>query len=485
MQDSVRTMSASELGDAYRSGLLSPVDVAAELLDTIPQVNAEINAFCVVDPDTTMAAARQSAARYAASTPIGPLDGVPVSIKDLLLTEGWPTLRGSLTLSPDTQRSDVDAPAVARLRAAGAVPLGKVTTPEFGWKGVTDSPRTGITRNPWSTDRTSGGSSGGSAAALAAGLGPLSVGTDGGGSIRIPAAFCGIVGLKPTLGRVPMYPPSPFAPVAHVGPMTRSVVDCALLLDVISGFDSRDWSAGPTPQPVASEIIAGARGLDGVRVAYSPDLGYGVNDAAVQSNTEAAVGVLRDLGATVDEVDIGWDDPVWAYHTVWFAGAAAVVGALDPALRDRVDPKLLAALERHHDFSAADYVDATALRMAMGTQMGALHEDYDVLVTPSMPSVAFEAGVDVPAGSSSQDWTSWTPYSYPFNLTGQPAITVPSGFARDPLLPTGIQIVGARHDDATVLRVAAAYESVANVGTLADADFRRKSAHLKESRDGS
>ena len=225
--------------------------------------------------------------------------------------------------------------------------------------------------------------------------------------------------------------------------------------------------------------------MDGVRVAYSPDLGYGVNDAAVQSNTEAAVGVLRDLGATVDEVDIGWDDPVWAYHTAWFAGAAAVVGALDPALRDRVDPKLLAALERHRDFSAADYVDATALRMAMGTQMGALHEEYDVLVTPSMPSVAFEAGVDVPAGSSSQDWTSWTPYSYPFNLTGQPAITVPSGFAQDPLLPTGIQIVGARHDDATVLRVAAAYESVANVGTLADADFRRKSAHLNESRDGS
>ena len=477
MQDSIRAMSASELGDAYRSGLLSPVDVAAELLDTIAEVNAEINAYCLVDPDTTMGAARESAARYAASAARGPLDGVPVSIKDLLLTDGWPTLRGSLTITPEAQPWDVDAPAVARLREAGAVPLGKVTTPEFGWKGVTDSPRTGVTRNPWSPDRTSGGSSGGSAAALAAGLGPLSVGTDGGGSIRIPAAFCGIVGFKPTLGRVPMYPPSPFAPVAHVGPMTRTVVDCALLPDVLSGFDSRDWSAAATPDPAAATLAAGDGSLVGVRIAYSPDLGYATNDEAVQANTDAAVEVLRSLGAEVEEVDIGWDDPVWAYHTVWFAGAAAVVGALDGAARRLVDPKLLAALERHRDFSAQDYVDATALRMSMGTQMGALHERFDILVTPSMPSVAFEAGVDVPAGSSSQDWTSWTPYSYPFNLTGQPAITVPSGLAAsgESLLPTGIQLVGARHDDATVLRVAAAYETAAPFASIISSAHQRKS----------
>lgn len=468
MQDSVRAMSASELGDAYRSGLLSPVDVAAELLDAIGEVNGEINAFCLVDADTTMTAARESAARYAASAALGPLDGVPVSIKDLLLTDGWPTLRGSLTITPDAQSWSVDAPAVARLREAGAVPLGKVTTPEFGWKGVTDSPRTGVTRNPWSSDRTSGGSSGGSAAALAAGLGPLSVGTDGGGSIRIPAAFCGVVGLKPTLGRVPMYPPSPFAPVAHVGPMSRTVLDCAMLLDVLSGFDSRDWSALGTSDPLTPSLAAGDGSLAGVRIAYSPDLGFATNDAAVQENTDAAVEVLRGLGATVEEVDIGWDDPVWAYHTVWFAGAAAVVGALDRTARELVDPKLLAALDRHHDFSAQDYVDATALRMSMGTQMGALHEDFDIVVTPSMPSVAFEAGVDVPAGSQSQDWTSWTPYSYPFNLTGQPAITVPSGLAAsgDSLLPTGIQFVGARHDDAAVLRVAAAYESAAPFASI-------------------
>ena len=477
MQDSGRAMSASELGDAYRSGLLSPVDVAAELLDAIGEVNGEINAFCLVDADTTMAAARESAARYAESAALGPLDGVPVSIKDLLLTDGWPTLRGSLTITPDAQSWSVDAPAVARLREAGAVPLGKVTTPEFGWKGVTDSPRTGVTRNPWSSDRTSGGSSGGSAAALAAGLGPLSVGTDGGGSIRIPAAFCGVVGLKPTLGRVPMYPPSPFAPVAHVGPMSRTVLDCALLLDVLSGFDSRDWSALAAPDPLAPSLAAGDGSLVGVRIAYSPDLGYATNDQAVQSNTESAVEVLRGLGAEVHEVDIGWDDPAWAYHTVWFAGAAAVVGALDPAARKLVDPKLLAALDRHHDFSAQDYVDATALRMSMGTQMGALHEDFDIVVTPSMPSVAFEAGVDVPAGSQSQDWTSWTPYSYPFNLTGQPAITVPSGLAAsgDSLLPTGIQFVGARHDDATVLRVAAAYEAAAPFASISSLAPQRQS----------
>ncbi|MEO9328050.1 MULTISPECIES: amidase [Gordonia] len=466
MSDTARRLSATELADAYRSGELTPETVAAELLDAIDEVDPSINAFCLLDRDTTIAQARESGERFRAGAPLGPLDGVPVSIKDLLLTKGWPTLRGSLMIRPDQMEWDTDAPAVARLREAGAVLLGKVTTPEFGWKGVTDSPRTGVTRNPWNTERTSGGSSGGSAAAVAAGLGPLSVGTDGGGSIRIPAAYCGIVGLKPTLGRVPMYPPSPFAPVAHVGPMTRTVADCAVLLDVLSGPDPRDWSALPPPAQTAVEAIADVHDLSGLRIGYSTDLGFGTNDAGVQANTDRAVSVLEQLGATVEKVDLGWDDPVWAYHVIWFAGADVVVRALGDGAEDKVDPLLLEALERHRDFTASDFVGATALRMEMGTQMGLFHREFDILVTPAMPTVAFEAGRTVPEGSASPDWTSWTPYTYPFNLTGQPAITVPSGLVDG--LPTGVQFVGARHRDIIVLRVAAAYEAAAGFATLGD-----------------
>lgn len=470
MTTSARWLSAAELAAGYRSGATTPEAVASELLDTIDEVDPRINAYCLIDRDTTMAAARAAGQRYLAGAPLGPLDGVPVSIKDLLLTKGWPTLRGSLSVSPEHGAWDVDSPAVARLRAAGAVPLGKVTTPEFGWKGVTDGPRHGITRNPWDPTRTSGGSSGGSAAALAAGLGPLSVGTDGGGSIRIPAAFCGIVGFKATLGRVPMYPPSPFAPVAHVGPMTRTVEDCALLLDVLSGYDSRDWSALPTRTDSAAALASDRTNLSDLRIAYSPDLGFGANDADVQANTDSAVQVLKALGARVETVDLGWSDPAWAYHAIWFAGAEVIVGALAPEARAKVDAGLREALERHRNFSADDYLAAVALRMQLGTQMGQFHDDYDVLVTPAMPSVAFGAGRDVPAGSASPDWTSWTPYSYPFNLTGQPAISVPSGFAATAdgggRLPTGVQFVAARHRDDTVLRVAAAYEAAVDFTTM-------------------
>ncbi|MDY6810702.1 MAG: amidase [Actinomycetota bacterium] len=468
MHTTARWCTAGELAAGYRSGAFSPVTVADELLQTIDAENPAINAYCLVDRDATMADARASGQRHAAGVPLGPLDGVPVSIKDLFLTAGWPTLRGSELIHAADDEWTVDAPAVARLREAGAVLLGKVTTPEFGWKGVTDSPRCGVTRNPWNPERTSGGSSGGSAAAVAAGLGPLSIGTDGGGSIRIPASFCGIVGLKPTFGRVPLYPASPFGTLAHAGPMTRTVADCAVMLDVLSGFDPRDWWAMPTPPTSSADVLADApHDLRGVRIAYSPDLGFGSNDPAVQRNTDAAVQQLRELGATVTEIDLGWDDPAWAYHILWFSGADVVVRAHGPGAHEKIDHGLAAALARHAGFSATDYLDATAVRMALGVEMGKLHLDHDVLITPSTPRVAFEAGVDVPAGSDSPDWTSWTPYSYPFNLTGQPAITVPSGFDHSgpAALPTGLQIVGARHHDDMVLRVAAAYERVAPFAT--------------------
>ncbi|MBJ7289666.1 amidase [Williamsia sp.] len=462
---SPRWLSARELSRGYAAGELSPVEATADVLAGIDEHDPAINAFCLVDPDSALTAARASAQRHADGTPIGPLDGVPVTIKDLLYTAGWPTLRGSMLIDPDSSEWTEDSPAVARLREAGAVLVGKVTSPEFGWKGVTDSPRTGVTRNPWDHSRTSGGSSGGSAASLAAGLGALSVGTDGGGSIRIPAAFCGVVGFKPTHGRVPIYPASPFGTLAHVGPMARTVGDVAEMLTVISGSDARDWWALPAATEdfsSAAQRFAGGS-LSGLRVAYSSDMGYGTTDPAVRERFLASIAAAADLGATVEEVDLEMSDPVWAYHVLWFSGAATVVDSYGPGALERIDPNLAAALDRHRDFSAADYIAATAVRMDLGRRMGLFHETHDILLTPSMPTVAIEAGRDSPEGAD-PDWTSWTPYTYPFNLTGQPAITVPNGLVDG--LPTGLQIVGPRHSDALVLAVAAAVEAVTAVPTL-------------------
>ena len=451
LNSTLRGLGATDLQVRYSSGDVSPIDVTSETLDAIEELNPSINAFTQVWADSAERDAELSAYRHRNRTPLGPLDGVPVTIKDLLLTAGKPTLRGSELINPD-QPWPEDSPAVARLREAGAVILGKVTTPEFGWKGVTDSPSYGITRNPWNLERTSGGSSGGSAAAVAAGLSVLSVGTDGGGSIRIPAAFCGIVGFKPTYGRVPIYPASPFGTLAHVGPLGRSVADVAAMLDVISGFDVRDWSALAAAEP----IDLSSESLDGLRIAFSPNLGYGTNNPDVEREVRRTLDMFSGLGATVEEIDLSFDDPVWAYHVLWFSGAAVVVAAYGDGAEAKVDPSLVQALSRHSNYSAGDYIDATTVRMDLGRKMGLLHQDYDVLITPAMPDVAFAAGVDVPPGSPDPDWTSWTPYTYPFNLTQQPAITVPCGFVDG--LPIGVQIVGPRHGDQRVLRVADAFE---------------------------
>ena len=272
---------------------------------------------------------------------------MPVSVKDILLTEGWPTLRGSHSIDPD-QLWDVDAPAVARLREHNAVIVGKTTTPELGWKGVTDSPLTGVTRNPWDTTKTAGGSSGGASAAVAAGMGTISLGTDGGGSIRIPASFSGVFGIKPTYGLVPIYPASPFGTLAHVGPLSWSVADSALALDVITGADSRDWTAGPRPdRPFAAAAESGVTaGIAGMRIAFSPTLGHVEVDREVAAIVEAAVDVFAELGAVVSIADPGFADPVAAFHALWFSGAAASTAALTDEQRARLDPGLREVCEQ-------------------------------------------------------------------------------------------------------------------------------------------
>src|SRR4051794_35535000 len=307
MGDDLAFTSAARLIELYRTKQISPVEVTAATLRRLETYEGAINAFVLYDPETALAMARASEARWQKGEPQGLLDGVPVALKDTLLTRGWPRLLGSRTIDPN-QVWDEDAPVPRRLRANGAVFFGKTTTPEFGWKGVTDSPLSGVTRNPWNLERTPGGSSGGSGAAVLAGIGPLAVGTDAGGSIRIPAAFCGIFGFKPTFGRVAVYPPSAFGDVAHVGPMTRTVADAALMLEAIKGPDSRDWYSLPDDGIPYRERL-GDSSLKGKRVALSPPLGYAEPAPAVREAVERAAAVFAGLGAIVEPADPFFESP--------------------------------------------------------------------------------------------------------------------------------------------------------------------------------
>jgi aspartyl-tRNA(Asn)/glutamyl-tRNA(Gln) amidotransferase subunit A len=447
---------AHELLQLYRSGLASPTEALEAVLTRIARDNPRINAFRLVDEESARQSARASELRWSQGAPLGLLDGIPVSIKDLILTRGWSTLRGSQTVDPD-QPWDIDAPATLRLRQHHAVLLGKTTTPEFGCKGVTDSYLTGITRNPWNLSRSSGGSSGGSAAAVSAGMGPLSIGTDGAGSIRIPSAFSGVVGIKASFGRVPAWPPSPFASLAHVGPHARSVEDAALLLTVLAEPDARDWSA--LPFEARDYRVGLERGVAGLRIAYSPTLGYAQVDPEIIAALDLCARHLEDLGAHVSLVDPGFPDPLELICAMWFLGAATLVAAQSESARARMDPALLWEAEQGHKLSALDISRVHMRRAELGTAMRLFHQNYDLLLTPAVAVTALPAtptGPDVMARA--EDFLGWTPFSYPFNLTQQPAIAIPCGLSKAGL-PMSAQIVGPMHQDALVLAAARALES--------------------------
>lgn len=446
-------LSASRLLRGYRKGEFSPVEVVRAVLDRIKAVDGRLNAFCLVDRKAALAAARASEKRWREGRPLA-LDGVPTSIKDLVLTRGWPTLRGSRTVDPGQPWAD-DAPAVARLKEAGAVLIGKTTTPEFGWKGVTDSPLTGITRNPWDLTKTPGGSSGGAAAAMASGMGALAIGTDGGGSIRIPAGFSGIFGLKPSFGRVPAWPASPFGTVAHLGPMTRSVKDAALMLNVLAQPDARDWHA--LPYDGADYARGLDKGLKGLKIAWSPALGHADVDPEVAALVEKAVHSLASLGAEIERADPGFENPAPLFRTIWWAGARGIAARLPRKALKRLDPGLAQVVEQAQAITLEEFIAAQVERAAFGAHVKRFMTGYDLLVTPALPIPAFEAGRIAPETEEKGKWVNWTPFTYPFNLSQQPACSVPCGFTRAGL-PVGLQIVGRMFDDRTVLRAARAYE---------------------------
>jgi aspartyl-tRNA(Asn)/glutamyl-tRNA(Gln) amidotransferase subunit A len=447
--------SAESLADLYRKKALSPVEAAEILFARIEALQPKLNAFCIVDRDGALAAARASEQRWRQGAPLSPLDGVPVTIKDLVLMGGFPTLRGSKLIDPAQDWSE-DGPAVARLREAGAVILGKTTTPEFGWKAIGDSPLTGITRNPWNLGHTPGGSSAGAAAACAAGIGPLHVGSDGAGSIRIPSAFTGIFGIKATFGRVPAYPASPLGLLSNVGPMTRHVRDAALLLNVLDGPDHRDpYALPPDDRDWLGGIEDGVRGL---RIAYSPDLGYARVDPEVAAAVAVAARQFEALGASVEEVRDIFPSPRDALLTLWAAGEARVLAGFPAAKRHLCDPGLVAMAALGEKIGSVDYLGADMERTALCIRMGEFHQRYDLLLTPMMPVPALPVGQDLNDPAGEEQWLDWSPFSYPFNMTRQPAASVPCGLTGAGL-PIGLQIVGPLYAEDRVLRAARAFET--------------------------
>ena len=441
-----------DLLKGFREQSWTPVDALDGVAAQIDQWNPILNAYNVLDVDRARDLAEASAQRWAKGEPQGVLDGVPIAIKDTLLTAGWPTRRGSTRISADALWRE-DAPSVARLREQGAIFPGKTTTPELGWKATTDSPLTGVTRNPWNPSVTPGGSSGGSAAAVATGAAAAALGTDAGGSVRIPAAFCNLVGLKPTYGRIPQYPDSTFGTLANVGPITRTVADAALLMEVLAASDDRDWLRLP---PYQTELSA-ALELTGLKVGFSPDFGYAAVEPDVAQLVDTAVTKLSDQGASVEVVNPGFRDPIDAFEILWAAGCALGVDALGST--DGVDPGLVGMASKGATLSALDHARALLHRGRVARAVDNLLSDCDVIVTPAVAVAPFEAGRNCPPGSRDSRWFAWTPFSFPFNMTHHPAISVPCGFTPEGL-PVGLQIVGPRFREDLVMAVAGAYEQL-------------------------
>jgi aspartyl-tRNA(Asn)/glutamyl-tRNA(Gln) amidotransferase subunit A len=448
---------AAELAGLIRKKKVSPVEVVRATLERIAKVDPKLNAFVTLTADAAMREARAAERALTRRKPaLGALHGVPFGVKDLVITQGVRTTFGT-PLYRDNVPTE-DAPIVERLKAAGAIMLGKTNTPTFGWIGCTHNLLFGPTRNPWNLERTPGGSSGGASAAVAAGLAPLHVGTDGGGSIRIPASFAGIFGFKASYGRIPNYPPSGSWNVSHVGPMTRTVRDAALMMNVCAGGDDRDQYSLPADGTDYVKAIAG--GIKGLRVAYSDDLGFAeALDPEMRATCAKAARVFRELGGRVEAVNPAWPSPMDCFVRTFAAGLAVRLAPYLPERRSEIDPGLLPIVERALAQGPIDYIQAWLERLAWWAHPRALFEKYDLLVTPTVASPPFAVGLDTPpdVAGTRVSFYGWLPYTFPFNLTGQPAASVPCGFTRDGL-PIGLQIVGRRYADATVLRACAAFE---------------------------
>jgi Asp-tRNA(Asn)/Glu-tRNA(Gln) amidotransferase A subunit family amidase len=449
-------LSATELAALIRKKKVSPVEVIEAVLERVDRINPRLNAFVTLTGEQARLeakAAERALTRRGAR--LGPLHGVPFSVKDLVITKGVRTTFGT-PLYRDHVPTE-DAPMVERMKAAGAIMLGKTNTPAFGWLGATHNLVFGITRNPWNLERTPGGSSGGASAAAAAGLGPLHIGTDGGGSIRIPASCAGIFGHKASYGRIPTYPVSGAWSLSHIGPLTRTVADAALMLSVCAGPDERDQYSLPGPRADYVKALGGT--VKGLRVAYTDDLGFAdAVDPEVRAACAKAARVFRDVGCRLEDVKPGWPSPREAWGEIFCGGIAT---RMAPYLdrRSDIEPGLYRIIETSLRNPPTKYVQAWFDRLAWWQHPRAFFAKYDLLLTPTIACPPFPVGLDNPTEIAGKpvDAYAWIPFTYPFNMTGQPASSVPCGFTKDGL-PIGLQIVGRRFDDATVLRASAAFE---------------------------
>jgi len=445
-------LSARALASAYAAKTVSPLEVARACLARAEAINPRYAAFTSIDHETALAAAADSEARWHRGAPASSIDGVPATIKDIVWVKGKTIRYGSVAADPVVP--DRDCPVVERLRGAGAVLLGLTATPEFGWKAVTDGPLSGITRNPWNDALTPGGSSGGAAVAAAMGAGVLHLGTDGGGSIRIPASFTGIVGHKPTFGLVPAYPPSVFGTVAHLGPLARCVDDTRRMLIAIAGRHAADWYQPPATFPGLRAPIASFRGT---KLGYWHKPPCGPLDRETASCCDGVIARLATHGASVAPCALPDMDVSAIFQVLWFSGAAQRLRGVPKERHGEVDPGFREVAAAGEAYSAADYVAASTGRAEFGLRMDALFEQHDFIVSPATSIPAFAVGHTVPPGSGLKYWTQWAGFSFPVNLGQHPACVVPCGFTADGR-PIGLQIVGPRGKDAEVLAAAEAFE---------------------------
>ncbi|WP_151449173.1 amidase [Lacisediminimonas profundi] len=446
---------ATELAGLIASGQLSPLELMERTLARLDQFEPRINAFSHVMRAEALAAARKAEARCSTGEPLPPLHGIPVSVKDLIAVGGVPYAFGSRAFADNIAAAD--APAVERLRRAGAIVIGKTTTSELGCKAVGDSPLTGITRNPWDLSTTPGGSSAGAAASVAAGITPIALGTDGGGSIRIPAALTGLFGIKGQFGRVPVFPRSATPELAHVAPLSRSVRDAALLLGIISGYDARD--PGSLPQPVPDFVQACDQPMRRFRIAWSPTFGYARPDPEVLAIVERAVQTLGTLGCEIELVEAPFGpDPADAWSLIFYSQVAARVESILKTDPDLLDPAVRPWLQAAKQRSVMDYCQAANVRHELYQRLRGLFDRFDLLVSPTLPLSSVEAGITIPPGFEHCNPVTWTSYTYPFNLTGNPAASVPVGFTTRGH-PVGMQLVSRPYAEADLFCIASAFEA--------------------------
>ncbi|MBM3650113.1 MAG: amidase, partial [Alphaproteobacteria bacterium] len=415
--------SAAELSRLYRKGKASPVEAMKAVLARTDRVNPAINALCRVDAEGALKAARRSERRWRKGEALSALDGVPVSIKELVRVKGWPATMGSRLT--EEAPADADAPAVARLREAGAIVFAQSTSSEYGHKGVTDSPLHGITRNPWNGERTPGGSSGGAGAAVAAGLGPIAIGTDGGGSVRIPSSFCGLVGLKATFGRVPAWPPSLTGDLANTGPMARTALDCALMMNVIARPDARDAHALPADDTDYTRKLGGK--LRKLRVGFVLRFGDHPIDIEVAALVTKAAHAFEKLGCTVEEVEapFPYADASRAFVVHWLSALQRLLQLHPESRHSEFDPNLLAQAKAGQRYTLQDVVNAQVTRRELALAWNLFFERYDLMLSPTVAVQPFEAGKNLPDGPEGKANILWSPYTAQFNMSRHPAASVP------------------------------------------------------------